>query len=77
MPRPNTLRWSGHSQDLLAKAVADPAFVVAMQSRGIPAYQMRLWISNEDVPITLRGKVRGWVEDWAHANSGYTSGAQP
>ena len=68
MARVNLLRWSGHSQDLLARAVADPAFVADMLTRGIPASQLRLWLAQTDVPITFRGQMRGWVEDWAHAN---------
>jgi len=70
VPRPNFMRWSGHSQDLLAKAVADPAFIAAMQAKGIPESQLRLWVAQTDVPITFRGQMRGWVEDWAHANPG-------
>ncbi len=70
MPRPNLMRWSGHSQDLLTKAVADPAFIAAMQAKGIPESQLRLWVAQTDVPITFRGQMRGWVEDWAHANPG-------
>ena len=69
MPRPNTLRWSGRSQDLLARAVADPVFIAAMQVNGIPATHLRLWVAQTDVPITFRGQMRGWVEDWAHTNS--------
>jgi hypothetical protein len=69
MARPNLLRWSGRSQDLLAKAVADPTFVAAMQAHGIPVSHLRLWVAQTDVPITFRGQVRGWVEDWAHAKA--------
>ncbi len=69
MPRPNLLRWSGRSQDLLAKAVADPAFIAAMQANGIPATHLRLWVAQTDVPITFRGQMRGWVEDWTHAKA--------
>ena len=36
-----------------------------MQANGIPESQMRLWVSQTDVPITVRGQMRGWVEDWA------------
>ena len=68
MARPSTLRWSGRSQDLLIRAVADPAFVVAMQARGIPAAHLRLWVAQTDVPTTYRGQMRGWVKDWAHVN---------
>jgi len=39
-----------------------------MQVRGIPESQLRLWLAKEEVPITFRGQMRGWVEDWAHAN---------
>ena len=77
MPRPNCLRWSGRSQDLLARAVADPVFVTAMQANGIPATHLRLWVAQTDVPTTFRGQMRGWVEDWAHANPVYKAGAQP
>ena len=69
MPRPNLMRWSGRSQDLLARAVADPVFVAAMQAHGIPATHLRLWVAQTDVPITFRGQMRGWVEDWAHARA--------
>jgi len=70
MARVNLMRWSGRSQDLLARAVADPAFIAAMQARAIPESQLRLWVSKEDVPITFRGQMRGWVEDWAHTSAG-------
>ena len=70
MARVNMMRWSGRSQDLLARAVTDPAFVAAMQARAIPESQLRLWLAQTDVPITFRGPMRGWVEDWAHANAG-------
>jgi len=68
MARVNLMRWSGRSQDLLARAAADTAFVADMQSRGIPESQLRLWVAQTDVPVTFRGQMRGWVEDWAHAN---------
>ncbi len=63
------MRWSGHSQDLLAQAITDPGFVATMRSRGIPESQLRLWVAQTDVPITFRGQLRGWVEDWAHAKA--------
>ncbi len=69
MARVNLMRWSGRSQDLLAKAVADPAFIAAMQANGIPESQLRLWVAQTDVPTTFRGQMRGWVEDWAHAKA--------
>ncbi len=69
MARPNTMRWSGRSQDLLVRAILDPAFVVAMQTRGVPESQLRLWIAQSDVPVTFRGQMRGWLEDWAHAKA--------
>lgn len=69
MARVNVMRWSGHSQDLLARAIADPAFVAIMQTRGIPESQLRLWVAQTDVPITYRGQMRGWVEDWAHTHA--------
>lgn len=69
MVRPNTMRWSGRSQDLLVKAVADPAFVREMQTRGVPESQLRFWIVQTDVPITFRGQMRGLLEDWAHAHA--------
>ena len=69
MARVNKMRWSGRSQDLLIRAVADPAFIAVMQSRGIPESQLRLWVAQTDVPITFRGQMRGWVEDWAHAKA--------
>ncbi len=68
MARVNMMRWSGRSQDLLVRAVADQTFVADMLSRGIPESQLRLWIAKEEVPISFRGRMRGWVEDWAHAN---------
>jgi hypothetical protein len=55
MVKVNTLRWSGRSQGLLAKAVADPAFVATMQARGVPESHLRLWVAHTDVPITSRG----------------------
>lgn len=64
------MRWSGRSQDLLAKAVANPDFIAAMQFRGISESQLRLWVAQTDVPITFRGQMRGWVEDWAHTTAG-------
>lgn len=70
MARVNLMRWSGRSQDLLAKAVADPAFITAMQANGIPESHLRLWVAQTDVPITFRGQMRGWVEDWGHTNAG-------
>ena len=69
MARPNTMRWSGRSQDLLIRAVADSRFIIAMQGRGVPESQLRLWIAQTDVPVTFRGQMRGWLEDWAHANA--------
>ena len=69
MARVNLMRWSGRSQDLLLRAVADPDFIAAMQARGIPESQLRLWVAQTDVPITYRGQMRGWVEDWAHAKA--------
>ena len=69
MARPNLMRWSGRSQDLLAKAVADPAFVASIQAKGIPVAHLRLWVAQTDVPTTYRGRMRGWLEDWAHANA--------
>ena len=77
MARVNLMRWSGRSQDLLMRALADPGFIADMQARGIPSSQLRLWVAQTDVPITFRGQMRGWVEDWAHSNPGSTSGAQP
>lgn len=77
MARINTMRWSGRSQDLLARAVADPAFIAAMQAKAIPESQLRLWVSKEEVPITCRGQMRGWVEDWAHANPPATARSRP
>ena len=68
MVRMNTMRWSGRSQALLAQAVTDPGFISAMQAKGIPESQLRLWMSQTDVPITFRGQMRGWLEDWANAN---------
>ena len=73
MARMNIMRWSGHSQDLLVRAVADPAFVAAMLGKGIPESHLRLWVSQKDVPGLFRGQMRGWVEDWAHANAGARS----
>lgn len=64
------MRWSGHSQDLLARAMADPAFVADMLTRGIPVAHLRLLVAQTDVPITFRGQMRGWVEDWPHAKAG-------
>lgn len=69
MARPNLMRWSGRSQDLLAKAVNDPAFVASIQAKGIPVAHLRLWVAQTDVPSTYRGRMRGWLEDWAHANA--------
>ena len=69
MARMSTMRWSGRSQDLLIQAVADPAFVSAMRARGVPESQLRLWVAQTDVPITFRGQMRGWLEDWMHAKS--------
>ena len=63
------MRWSGRSQDLLTRAVADPAFIAAMQANGIPVAHLRLWVAQTDVPTTYRGQMRGWVEDWAHARA--------
>ena len=77
MARVNLMRWSGRSQDLLIRAVADPDFIAAMQTRGIPASHLRLWVAQTDVPTTFRGQMRGWVEDWAHDNPVYKAGAQP
>lgn len=74
MARVNLMRWSGRSQDLLVRAIADPAFVAAMQTRGIPISQLRLWVAQTDVPITYRGQMRGWLEDWEHANASVRSG---
>ena len=68
------MRWSGRSQDLLARAVADSSFIAAMQANGIPESQLHLWVAQTDVPITYRGQMRGWVEDWAHANAMARSG---
>lgn len=70
MARVNLMRWSGHSQDLPAKAVADTTFIAAMQANGIPESQLRLWVAQTDLPITFRWQMRGWVEDWAHAYAG-------
>lgn len=70
MATTNTLRWSGRSQDLLAQAVTDGAFVLAMQARGIPESHLRLWVAKIDVPITVRGQMRGWLEDWMHVKAG-------
>jgi hypothetical protein len=75
MARLNTLRWSGRSQGLLAQAVADPTFLAAMQLEGIAESHLRLWISLTDVPITMRGLMRGRLEDWAHANPSRSVGA--
>lgn len=74
MARFNTMRWSGRSQDLLARAVADPAFIAGMQAHGITESHLRLWVSKEEVPVTFRGQMRGLVEDWAHANPDFTVG---
>ena len=77
MARPNTMRWSGRSQDLLARAITDPAFVAAMQANGIPESQLRFWVAQTEVAVTFRGQMRGWLEDWAHANPNCTVGARP
>ncbi len=69
MAQMNIMRWSGRSQDLLFQAVSDPAFIAAMQARGIPESQLRLWVSQTDVPSTFRGQMRGWLEDWAYATA--------
>ncbi len=58
MTRVNLMRWSGRSQDLLVRAVADPALIAAMQANGIPESQLRLWVAQTDVPITF------WLRTW-------------
>lgn len=74
--RPNIMRWSGRSQDLLARAITDPAFIATMMARGIPESQLRLWVAQTDAPTTFRGQMRGWVEDWAHAGAMARSGSR-
>jgi len=74
MARFNTMRWSGRSQILLARAVADPAFVADMLAHGIRESHLRLWASNKEVPASFRGHMRGRVEDWAIANHDGTEG---
>ena len=76
MARFNTMRWSGRSQILLTRAVADPAFVAEMLAHGILESHLRLWASKEDVPASFRGQMRGRVEDWALANPDFTVGAR-
>lgn len=76
MVKVNSMRWSGRSQDLLVRAIADPAFIVAMRKHGLPESQMRLWLSLIDVPITYRAQLRGWLEDCAHGHPDCTMGAR-
>lgn len=77
MARPNTMRWSGRSHDLLVKAIADSEFVTAMQLHGIPEAHLRLWIAQIDVPPTFRGQLRGWLEDWEYNNQERIAGGRP
>lgn len=76
MVRVNTMRWSGRSQDLLIRAAADAAFVADMRAAGIPEAHLRNWISQTDVPITFRGQMRGWLEDWAYKHPLGSSGTR-
>ena len=64
----NTMRWSSRSQDLLARAVVDPAYINAMQAKGLSESQLHPWVAKDEVPISFRDQAGSLVEDWTYAN---------
>jgi hypothetical protein len=45
-----------------------------MRSRGVATSQLLLWAKEHDVPITMRGQMRGLLEDWVHAHPSASAG---
>jgi hypothetical protein len=70
----NRARWSPRSQELLVRALRDPNFLDDMRSRGVATSQLHLWAKEHDVPITMRGQMRGLLEDWVHAHPSASAG---
>jgi hypothetical protein len=62
------------SQELLVRALRDPTFLDDMRSRGVATSQLLLWAKEHDVPITMRGQMRGLLEDWVHAHPSASAG---